>query len=575
MARKKKNPKSKASGKAATTEANATEKVSTEVADNVPSTTVAVAKKDRSISQSSAKDGESDTASSPQSFQSLHPPLSEGVLDYVTSQNFTRMTPVQAATIPLFLSSKDVAVQAVTGSGKTLAFLVPLMEVIQKKKFKRQQIAALVLSPTRELAHQTHQVAKGLCASCKLPEPLLLVGGSSSSSSSSSSRPVTEDLRSFQALGSNLLIGTPGRVEDILSRYTVMDTSELEYLILDEADVLLNMGFATTLQNILSRLPKMRRTGLFSATTNTSTNSSLKEWMVRAGLRNPVWIDVAVSSNHKEKSNNSLIARSKQQATPSSLSNYYLVCPMDEQLTRLATFLEDHKDETVIVFFLTCACVEFYGTVLQQLLPNNYIESLHGKMVQKRREKSMERFRQCASSDGEGNGGALLCTDVAARGLDLPNVHWVVQFDAPQDPSFYVHRVGRSGRAGKVGNSLLFLTQKEEAYVDLLSMRKVPLSPLSPSERCCPPDMIEEDDDDAEKSTKSKPPADTNDDHEKTVEKARVILSAHDPKEPLNDILPKVRELALRDRDVLEKGTKAYTSYIRAYKEHQCAFIFR
>jgi ATP-dependent RNA helicase DDX55/SPB4 len=248
---------------------------------------------------------------------------------------------------------------------------------------------------------------------------------------------------------------------------------------------------------------------------------------------------------------------------------------MDEQLTRLATFLEDHKDETVIVFFLTCACVEFYGTVLQKLLPDNYIESLHGKMVQKRREKSMERFRECASSDGKGNGGALLCTDVAARGLDLPNVHWVVQFDAPQDPSFYVHRVGRSGRAGKVGNSLLFLTQKEEAYVDLLSMRKVPLSPLSPSERCCPPDMIEEDDDGAEKSAKSKPPADTNDDDEKTGEKSRVILSAYDPKERLNDILPKVRELALRDRDVLEKGTKAYTSYIRAYKEHQCAFIFR
>lgn len=510
---------------------------------------------------------ETDAAPSPQSFEGLHPPLSTGILDYIKSQNFTRMTPVQAATIPLFLSSKDVAVQAVTGSGKTLAFLVPLVQVLQTKKFKKTQIGALVLSPTRELAHQTHRVAQGLCQSCQLPEPLLLVGGSSGSSTSS--RPVTDDLRAFQTTASKLLIGTPGRVEDILSRYNVMDTSELEYLILDEADVLLNMGFAATLQNILSRLPKMRRTGLFSATTSTSTNSSLKEWMIRAGLRNPVWIDVAVTSKGKKKSGE--IQKGKQQATPSSLTNYYIVSPMDEQLSRLATFLQDHKDETIIVFFLTCACVDFYGTVLQKLLPKNYIESLHGKMVQKRREKSMERFRECATQDGKSRGGALLCTDVAARGLDVPDVHWVVQFDAPQDPSFYVHRVGRSGRAGKVGKSLLFLTRKEEAYVDLLSMRKVPLSPLPSSERCCPPDMLADDDEETKTPAESEEKKETN----TTASDSRIILSAADPEERLDDILPKVRQLAITDREVLEKGTKAYTSYIRAYKEHHCAFIFR
>ena len=135
------------------------------------------------------------------------------------------MTPVQAATIPQFLAHKDVAVQACTGSGKTLAFLIPVVEFISKRKFQKQQIGALILSPTRELALQTHTVAGALCACCNLPEPLLLVGGGSSSSSSSSSksagtyRPVTDDLKSFQQKKSLVVVGTPGRVEDVLTRY--------------------------------------------------------------------------------------------------------------------------------------------------------------------------------------------------------------------------------------------------------------------------------------------------------------------------------------------------------------------
>jgi ATP-dependent RNA helicase DDX55/SPB4 len=495
---------------------------------------------------------ETQQSSADDSFQRL--PLSSGVLEYIQEQNFTRMTPVQAATIPLFLASKDVAVQAVTGSGKTLAFLIPVVEAILRKKFKKHQAGALILSPTRELAQQTHAVASALCRHCQLKEPLLLVGGSSAASSSASTRPVTADLQSFQEIGHDILIGTPGRVEDILTKYSVIDTSELEYLILDEADVLLNLGFAITLQSILKRLPKMRRTGLFSATTS-STNTSLKEWMGRAGLRNPVWIDVAVTSNVAETRT--------AQATPTSLTNYFLVCPLDEKLSRLAAFLQDHSTEKIIVFCLTCACVDFYGNALKVLLPTVSIEPLHGKMVQKRREKSMERFR----SDAEG--GTLLCTDVAARGLDVSNVNWVVQFDAPQDPAFYVHRVGRSARAGKSGSSLLLLTRKEEAYVDLLKMRKVPLSPLPSSERCSPfihENNVEEGND--KEATKRKA------DKLKEEEPTKRTIRCADGSE-IEDILPKVKDLVLSDRDFLEKGTKAFTSYIRAYKEHHCSFIFR
>jgi ATP-dependent RNA helicase DDX55/SPB4 len=514
------------------------------------------------------------------SFESLKEPrLSKGVLEYVQKQGFTRMTPVQAATIPQFLSHKDVAVQSVTGSGKTLAFLIPVLEILQQKSFKRKQIGALILSPTRELAQQTFTVAKGLCECCSQPEPLLLVGGGSSnsnnSSSSSNARPVTTDVTSFQELGCDLVIGTPGRINDILSRFAVMDCSELICLVLDEADVLLNMGFATTLQNILSHLPKMRRTALFSATQSSSTSSSLTEWMHRIGMRNPVWIDVTIvaappgttdaedNTNVDETPAKPSRSLQKYQATPSTLVNYYLVAKLEEKLSRLAVFLRQHTEEKIIVFFLTCACVDFFGTALQKIVPTDdrgsiAIEMLHGKMVQKRRERTMERFRDCQKETKEGI--ALFCTDVAARGLDVSDVQWVVQVDAPQDPAFFVHRVGRSARAGKVGRSLIFLSPKEEAYVDFLRMRNIPIEPLPSSEQCAPPLEID--------LTALKPGADG---------KVRMIFGtdADGAAFQIEDVLTKILDLVTRDRDILEKGTRAFTSYIRAYKEHHCSFIFR
>lgn len=543
----------------------------------------------------------------PNSFESLTQPrpLSAGILSYVQAQGFSRMTPVQAATIPHFLSHKDVVVQSVTGSGKTLAFLIPVLELLLQKSnakspLQRHQIGALILSPTRELAQQTYTVAKGLCEACHQPVPLLLVGGGNSGSSSSSSsnnnnnnsRPVTADLQTFQDHGSNLVVGTPGRIEDIFSRYAVINTSELICLVLDEADVLLNMGFATTLQNILARLPKMRRTALFSATqqqssSHSSSSGGLKEWMHRVGVRNPVWIDVtivaptrndfsmaSVSSQQREpeQQQQSVNGRSKSQATPTSLTNYYVVTSLDEKLSRLAVFLRQHSNEKIIVFFLTCACVDFFGTALQKLcqpvaLDGMTIEMLHGKMVQKRREKTMARFRESSSDDNGGGGAALFCTDVAARGLDVSDVHWVVQYDAPQDPSFFVHRVGRSARAGKTGSSLVFLTYKEESYVDFLRMRQIPLQILPSATELCSPPMEEDSAQNVSKQSSGLSESD--------VPTLRFLRSSADASAELVDILPKVRDLALADRDMLEKGTQAFTSFIRAYKEHHCSFIFR
>jgi len=504
------------------------------------------------------------------SFASLEPPLSEGVLHAVEKYGFTSMTPVQAAVIPLFLTNKDICAQAVTGSGKTLAFLIPMVEMILRRTvlLRKRQIGGLILSPTRELARQTHAVALDLCRFASLPEPLLLVGGGNDY------RPVSMDLQTFAKLGSDIVIGTPGRLDDVLNRFDDLDVRELECLILDEADILLDMGFEVTLTSILNKLPRMRRTGLFSATKTSSTRNSLQTLLSRAGLRNPVQINVTIArhSTAEESKSSNLLKQAQEQATPTSLTNYYLVTPLEEKTSRLVSFLRQHSDEKIIVFFLTCACVEFYGIVLSKIMypddhkhNNNknkdsdapvHIELLHGKLVQKRREKAMERYRSSES------GGVLFCTDVAARGLDVSDVSWTVQYDAPIDPAQYVHRVGRSARAGKEGSSLIFLTPKEDAYVDFLKMRKVPLLEMANdgAEICVPPSDYKF------PSTVAK--KDNHDNHE-----ARHIPSASGSTIP--DMLVSIRNLCLADREILEKGTKAFTSFIRAYKEHRCAFIFR
>lgn len=438
------------------------------------------------------------------SFASLDPPLSPCLLEAVASFGFDRTTPVQRAAIPLLLSHRDVCARAVTGSGKTLAFVLPVVEMMLRKSdapLRPSQIGALIVSPTRELARQTHGVVAAVTRFApSLPPPWLAVGGETSS--------VAEDLAYFAAHGSDVLVGTPGRLEDVLGRSAV-DASALEVLILDEADSLLDLGFGPTLTSMLDRLPRMRRTGLFSATA-TEDVARLR----RAGLRNPVTIDVASCADRP---------------TPATLTNHVVVTPLKDRLSHLVRLLREEvlRDDggsgrRCLCFALTCAHVEFYERALARLLPNLRVATLHGKRHQKRRDAAVARF-------ASGGAAVLLCTDVAARGLDLPDVDWVVQIEAPTDPARYVHRVGRAARAGRSGRSLLYLSPKEESYVDFLRGRKIDIKEGA----------YDYDDDDTE------------------------------------DVLPKVRELVLRDRDALEKGTKAFTSHVRAYKEHQCSFIFR
>ncbi|KAK4361063.1 hypothetical protein RND71_020015 [Anisodus tanguticus] len=436
-------------------------------------------------------------------FSDLEPPLSVPVLEALTNSGFEFCTPVQAATIPLLCSYKDVTVDAATGSGKTLAFVLPLVEILRRSSSnpKPHKVMGIIISPTRELSSQIFHVAQPFISTLANVRPMLLVGGLE----------VKADIRKIEEEGANLLIGTPGRLYDIMERMDILDFRDLEILILDEADRLLGMGFEKQINSIISRLPKLRRTGLFSA-----TQTEAVEELSKAGLRNPVRVEVRAEAKQLSGSGNSTSSK-----TPSGLHIEYLECEADKKSSQLVHLITKNKSKKIIIYFMTCACVDYWGTVLPRLscLKSFSLISLHGKMKQSAREKALASFTALSS-------GILLCTDVAARGLDIAGVDYIIQYDPPQDDNMFIHRVGRTARLGRQGSAVVFLLPKEAAYVEFLRIKDVFLE---------------------EGECASEAP----------------------------DIIDEIRSAAKRDRDVMEKGLRAFVSYIRAYKEHHCSYILR
>ena len=415
------------------------------------------------------------------------------------AQGFERATPVQAATIGLLAGNKDVAVEACTGSGKTLAFVLPLVEILARaetpfrkppwvRSSSRPRGAGEADIRRPHAFSERHRDAVDGESESQSSRDKLLVGGTDAAA----------DAKTFAENGAVALVGTPGRLDDVMVRSKVMDLKRVDLLILDEADRLLSMGFMKTLNAIVARLPKQRRTGLFSATQTEET-----EELARAGLRNPVRVTVRNAASQAAAKAavaagapaTSAAARGK---LPAQLRLTYKICPVDRRLWHLREFLRggDARGKKVIAYFLTCACVDYFATALEPGGPadpnatdgrrlgsdavrrENLTESssceviaLHGKMKQSQREAALSRF-------AEANDGALLlCTDVAARGLDIPGVDWVVQFDAPQDPAAFVHRVGRTARMGREGAALLYLAPHEASYVEFLEVRHIKVTP--------------------------------------------------------------------------------------------------
>ncbi|KAF9820895.1 hypothetical protein IEO21_01122 [Rhodonia placenta] len=412
-------------------------------------------------------------------WSSLPTTLTPWIMDVIQSMGYTQMTPVQASTIPLFMKHKDVVVEAVTGSGKTLAFVIPVLEklVRRERRLRKNEIGALIISPTRELATQIHSVFSLFLSSQPghhdsaseddehvntktiepaHPQPLLVI---------SSDSPPTEDIQRFLSTGADIVVGTPGRVEEFLlgKGRDVVNAKELEVLVLDEADRLLDLGFQTTLSRILTHLPKQRRTGLFSAT---MTDADALSELVRVGLRNPARIVVKVQTKKSKLKNAGSDDRSE--VFVSSLQNYCLTCRASEKLVQVSRILAHevakHQSSRFIVYFSTCACVEyFYRILLPFMPPNTTLYSLHGHLPPATRTRTLANFSSSVALPSAPS--VLLATDVAARGLDLPDVDVVIQFDPPSDSKAFSHRCGRTARAGRSGRAWVLLVGRERDYV--------------------------------------------------------------------------------------------------------------
>jgi ATP-dependent RNA helicase DDX55/SPB4 len=421
-------------------------------------------------------------------------------------------------------------VQAVTGSGKTLAFLIPVIEKLLRleEPLKKHHVGAIIVSPTRELATQIHSVLLSLLgfhgpsAATLNPSiedtthypsstlkviPQLLLGGTTTPA---------QDLSSFLKNSPNLLISTPGRLLELLSSPHVhCPQSSFEVLVLDEADRLLDLGFKDDLQKILARLPKQRRTGLFSA----SVSEAVGE-IVRVGLRNPVKIAVKVKT----------VGGGEDKRTPASLQMSYLITPPTHKLPALRSLLSqlETTPQKSIIYLSTCAAVDYFQHVLSAILPNEFsLVPLHGKHPPAVRQKNFARFINAVSPT------ILLTTDVAARGLDIPQVDLVVQVDPPSDPKVFIHRCGRAGRAGRKGLSVILLQPgREEDYIQFLEIRKTPISLL---------------------------------------QKPLISITDQEAKE----VTEGIRREVLDDRALYDKGQRAFVSWVKAYSKHQASSIFR
>ncbi|KAI4168382.1 MAG: hypothetical protein LQ343_006467 [Gyalolechia ehrenbergii] len=406
---------------------------------------------------------------------------------------------------------------------------------------KKYHVGAIIISPTRELASQIYNVLCSLLAfhepsasALKPPDeepdleshpeqektqsksalkvvPHLLVGGDITTA---------QDLSHFHQNSPNLLISTPGRLLELLSSPHVhCPQSSFEVLVLDEADRLLDLGFKEDLQKILGRLPKQRRTGLFSASVSEAVDQ-----IVRVGLRNPVKIAVKVKG----------VNNTEDKRTPSSLSMNYLIRPASQKLPVLSELLQslDSVPNKTIVYLSTCAAVDYFQHVLPIILPSHEdgkfsLVPLHGKHPPKVRQKNFSAFSNSTSPS------ILLTTDVAARGLDIPQVDLVVQIDPPSDPKVFLHRCGRAGRAGRKGLSVILLQPgREEDYISFLEVRKTPVTPLN---------------------------------HLSVQISELDAAAASDA----------IRNVVRADRALHDKAQRGFVSWVKAYSKHQASSIFR
>jgi ATP-dependent RNA helicase DeaD len=338
-------------------------------------------------------------------------PLSPAVQSALEAMGFEEATPVQAETIPLLLSGRDLVAQAQTGTGKTAAFGIPLVEAARNGR------RGLVLCPTRELAQQVQRelqaIAKGSPA-----DVVCLIGGAS----------FGEQVRSLKHHPDAILVATPGRIVDHLGRGT-LDIGAITLLVLDEADEMLSMGFQDDLEAIVAALPTPRQTLLFSATISPDI-----ERLAKKAMTDPA-----------------IVRSGAKGAAAAAVEQLYAVVAARERTDAIRRILAVEQPKAALLFCRTRERVETLGGELKSLSP----EVLHGGMEQRVRDAAMQRLRA-------GRTKLLIATDVAARGLDVEEIELVLHDEAAADVDTYIHRIGRTGRAGRSGRSILFLPPSGE-----------------------------------------------------------------------------------------------------------------
>lgn len=346
----------------------------------------------------------------------LHPAL----IQAAANQNYNAPTEVQIRVIPRMLSGKDVLVQSQTGSGKTAAFAFPLIHHLLTRE-SRRSIHTLVLAPTRELAIQVAESIRIYGRSQKV-RVLPVYGGQNYGTSR----------RKLKA-GVDVVVGTPGRLQDLIKQ-RILDLSQIQILILDEADEMLSMGFVQDVENILREIPSQRQTSLFSATLPASIRRLADQYM-----NNPE--TVLVERKH---------------LTVAAVEQRYYLLNAKDKLAGLTRLLEAEDIGSTLIFTKTRKGSSSLATELNQR--GFTAEALNGDLAQDARLRVLDRFRS-------GKIQLLAATDVAARGLDIDDITHVINYDLPNDPEAYVHRIGRTGRAGKTGVAISLVTPGDRGYL--------------------------------------------------------------------------------------------------------------
>ncbi|HEY8686771.1 MAG TPA: DEAD/DEAH box helicase, partial [Chloroflexota bacterium] len=351
-----------------------------------------------------------------QSFQDFG--VEASILQGVNDVGYEQPTPIQREAIPLLIEGRDLLAQSQTGTGKTAAFAIPLLAKIDSAD---RAVQALVLVPTRELAVQVASTVHKL-GKHKNVADLPIYGG----------QPIDVQLRALRR-GVQVVIGTPGRVMDHMRRGT-LDLSRVSMVVLDEADQMLDMGFVDDIEVILDEVPEGRQISLFSATIPPRIRTLSQRYM-----RNPASISI-----------------SREHLTVPEVEQRYVETVRNGKLDALTRILDMEQPESALVFARTKRETDELG---ESLSGRGYAaEVIHGDLSQSQRERAINAFKDKRID-------VLVATDVAARGLDIPNVSHVINYDIPEDPEAYVHRIGRTARAGKTGKAITFVTPRERALL--------------------------------------------------------------------------------------------------------------